>query len=171
MVIAVSNLARRPSGPRRPLASGPRAPAALPKTPRGPVALSRPPAGYVRWLTELKAAISTSRRRTVAAANSALVELYWRIGREILERQRAHGWGAKVIERLARDLAVAFPDMRGFSRANLMYMRAFAEAWPDAAIVQQLVGQLTARAAVRCRSCPRRALPFAAGSASTLVDH
>lgn len=29
-----------------------------------------------------------------------------------------------------------------FSRANLMYMRAFAEAWPDAEIVQQLVGQL-----------------------------
>lgn len=36
----------------------------------------------------------------------------------------------------------AFPDMNGFSRANLMYMRAFAEAWPDAEIVQQAVGQL-----------------------------
>ena len=36
----------------------------------------------------------------------------------------------------------AFPDMKGFSRANLMYMRAFADAWPDAAIVQQAVGQL-----------------------------
>jgi len=32
--------------------------------------------------------------------------------------------------------------MKGFSRANLLYMRAFAEAWPDAAIVQQAVGQL-----------------------------
>ncbi|WP_225587210.1 PDDEXK nuclease domain-containing protein [Methylomonas fluvii] len=32
--------------------------------------------------------------------------------------------------------------MKGFSRANLMYMRAFAEAWPDAEIVQQLVGRL-----------------------------
>ena len=32
--------------------------------------------------------------------------------------------------------------MKGFSRANLMYMRAFAEAWPDAEIVQQAVGQL-----------------------------
>lgn len=50
--------------------------------------------------------------------------------------------GSKVIERLAHDLRVAFPDMKGFSRANLMYMRAFAEAWPDAEIVQQAVGQL-----------------------------
>jgi predicted nuclease of restriction endonuclease-like (RecB) superfamily len=32
--------------------------------------------------------------------------------------------------------------MKGFSRANLMYMRAFAEAWPDEQIVQQAVGQL-----------------------------
>jgi hypothetical protein len=39
-----------------------------------------------------------------------------------------------VIERLAHDLRTAFPEMKGFSRANLMYMRAFAEAWPDAGI-------------------------------------
>ncbi len=47
-----------------------------------------------------------------------------------------------MIERLSRDLRFAFPDMKGFSRANLMHMRAFAEAWPDASIVQQAVGQL-----------------------------
>ena len=67
--------------------------------------------------------------------------LYWQIGRDILARQAEQGWGAKVIERLAHDLRTAFPDMKGFSRANLMYMRAFAEAWPDAEIVQQAVGQ------------------------------
>lgn len=68
--------------------------------------------------------------------------LYWQIGRDILARQASQGWGAKVIERLAHDLRTAFPEMKGFSRANLMYMRAFAEAWPDAEIVQQAVGQL-----------------------------
>ena len=35
-----------------------------------------------------------------------------------------------------------FPDLGGFSRANLMYMHAFAEAWPEEAIVQQAVGQI-----------------------------
>ena len=54
----------------------------------------------------------------------------------------AQGWGAKVIERLSQDLRSAFPEMKGFSRANLMYMRAFAAAWPDEQIVQQAVGQL-----------------------------
>jgi len=58
------------------------------------------------------------------------VLLYWQIGRDILVRQAEQGWGAKVIERLSYDLRTAFPDMKGFSRANLTYMRAFAEAWP-----------------------------------------
>ena len=62
--------------------------------------------------------------------------------KDILARQNREGWGSKVIERLAQDLRNAFPEMKGFSRANLMYMRSFAEAWPDAAIVQQAVGQL-----------------------------
>jgi predicted nuclease of restriction endonuclease-like (RecB) superfamily len=76
------------------------------------------------------------------AVNRELVLLYWHIGRDILARQVAQGWGAKVIERLAHDLRAAFPEMKGFSRANLMYMRSFADAWPDAEIVQQAVGQL-----------------------------
>ncbi|MBV5328536.1 MAG: hypothetical protein JZU65_13025 [Chlorobium sp.] len=32
--------------------------------------------------------------------------------------------------------------MKGLSRANLMYIRPFAQAWPDVVIVQQPVGQL-----------------------------
>jgi len=47
-----------------------------------------------------------------------------------------------VIDRLAHDLRTAFPEMQGFSPRNLKYMRAFAEAWPDAEIVQQVAAQL-----------------------------
>lgn len=75
-------------------------------------------------------------------AASTYSVLYWQIGRDILERQAQQGWGSKVIERLARDLREAFPEVKGFSRANLMDMRAFAEAWGEAEIVQQTVGQL-----------------------------
>lgn len=100
------------------------------------------PQGYAHWLGELKHRIHTAQQRAVLAVNRELVLLYWQIGCEILQRQDKEGWGAKVIERLARDLRTAFPDMKGFSRANLMYMRAFADAWPDKAIVQQAVGQL-----------------------------
>ena len=52
------------------------------------------------------------------------------------------GVPAKVIERLAQDLRNAFPDMKGFSPRNLKYMRAFAQAWPDAPFVQEVLAQL-----------------------------
>lgn len=100
------------------------------------------PADYAAWLAELKTRIHSAQQRAALAVNRELLLLYWQIGRDILARQDREGWGAKVIERLAQDLRSAFPDMKGFSRANLMYMRAFAEAWPDAEIVQQAVGRL-----------------------------
>lgn len=50
--------------------------------------------------------------------------------------------GTKVIDRLAHDLRSAFPDMKGFSSRNLKYMRAFAQAWPDAEFVHAVLAQL-----------------------------
>ncbi|MDR2677885.1 MAG: DUF1016 N-terminal domain-containing protein, partial [Zoogloeaceae bacterium] len=97
----------------------------------------RIPADYASWLADIKRRVAAARQRAALAVNAELILLYWQIGRDILQRQSAQGWGSKVIERLARDLREAFPDMKGFSRANLLYMRAFAEAWDDAEIVQQ----------------------------------
>lgn len=99
-------------------------------------------ADYGVWLASLKIRIQSAQQRANLSVNRELILLYWQIGRDILKRQQAQGWGAKVIEQLAKDLMAAFPDMKGFSRSNLMYMRAFHEAWPEESIVQQLVGQL-----------------------------
>ncbi len=97
---------------------------------------------YAQWLVELKSLIRSSRIKASLAVNRELVMLYWRIGSEIIARQAQQGWGAKVIEQLASDLRSEFPDMKGLSLRNLKYMRAFAESWPDEAIVQQLGAQI-----------------------------
>jgi predicted nuclease of restriction endonuclease-like (RecB) superfamily len=97
---------------------------------------------YEEFLQDLKERIRNSQVRAALAVNRELVLLYWQIGREILKRQQEQGWGAKVIEKLAKDLKREFPDISGFSRSNLLSMRAFAEAYPDEPIVQQLVGQI-----------------------------
>ena len=73
------------------------------------------PGDYADWLADLKARIHAAQQRAVLAVNRELVLLYWQIGRDILARQSAQGWGAKVIDRLARDLRQAFPEMKGFS--------------------------------------------------------
>lgn len=100
------------------------------------------PEGYADWLTQLKTEIAQRRQRAALAVNAELVWLYARLGRDILDRQRRLGWGAKVIDRLARDLKAAFPDMRGFSSRNLKYMAFFAEHCPDGQFGQQPAAQL-----------------------------
>ena len=100
------------------------------------------PAGYAALLEELKTRIRTAQLRAAFAVNRELILLYWSIGRDILARQQAEGWGTKVIDRLARDLGREFPGVEGFSPRNLKYMRAFAEAWPEEEFVQQVIAQL-----------------------------
>ena len=100
------------------------------------------PAEYATVLDELKNRIQSERLRVTLAANSAMVLMYWDIGKVILDRQGQQGWGAKVIDRLSHDLKIAFPDMKGFSPRNLKYMRKFAEAWPEREIVQRTVAQI-----------------------------
>jgi len=100
------------------------------------------PRDYAETLSAIKRRIQQERLRVVLAANSAMVLLYWDIGRMILDRQERAGWGAKVIDRLSADLREAAPEMHGLSPRNLKYMRAFAAAWPEREIVQRVVAQL-----------------------------
>jgi len=98
--------------------------------------------GYQDLLARLKSQIRTAQLRAAVAVNQELVLLYWRIGTEILARQKEDGWGTRVIERLAKDLRSEFPEMQGLSPRNLGYMKSFAEAWPDETILQQLAAKL-----------------------------
>ncbi|WP_217518767.1 PDDEXK nuclease domain-containing protein [Vibrio metschnikovii] len=100
---------------------------------------------YQNWLLTLKQQVQQSQQKASLAVNAELVALYWSIGHQIAFKQQDQGWGTKVVEQLAQDLKQAFPAMKGFSRSNLMSMRAFALAWPDFEsnpIVQQAVGQI-----------------------------
>jgi predicted nuclease of restriction endonuclease-like (RecB) superfamily len=97
------------------------------------------PASYPELLQDLKSRIRDARLRASFAVSRELVLLYWSIGREILDRQRAEGWGAKVIDRLSHDLQLEFPGVEGYSPRNLKYMRTLAEAWSAPAKVPQLV--------------------------------
>jgi predicted nuclease of restriction endonuclease-like (RecB) superfamily len=100
------------------------------------------PGGYAELLADLKATVQAARWQAQRVVNTELLRLYWRLGHTVLQRQQAEGWGTRVIDRLAADLRAAFPEMRGLSRSNLFYMRSFAAAWPEPAIIQQAVGRL-----------------------------
>jgi predicted nuclease of restriction endonuclease-like (RecB) superfamily len=104
--------------------------------------LSEVPSGYIDMRNAIIVKIQKNRLRFAIQVNSGMIELYWEIGNEILNRQKNEGWGAKVIDRLSKDLKDAYPELSGFSPRNLKYMRKFAEYWSDVQIVQQVVAQL-----------------------------
>lgn len=98
--------------------------------------------GYLQFMDNIKGEIQKQRVSIVLRANSGMICLYWNIGKAILDKQNEEGWGAKVIDRMSKDLKEAFPDMAGFSPRNIKYMRKFAESWPDFEIVQRVVAQI-----------------------------
>ncbi len=127
-----------PAGSERKSRGRKRGGASFPAT----IASSELPDGYLDVLGKIKHHIQAARLRTVMAANAAMVTLYWNVGALILERQAREGWGAGVIDRLSTDLCAAYPEMSGLSPRNLLFMRSFAAAYPEAPIVKQLVSLL-----------------------------
>ena len=69
--------------------------------------------------------------RAARAVNTEVIELYWRIGKLLLDRQSRDQWGSRTVQRLSEDLRAEFPGMRGLAPRNLAYMRSFAAAWPN----------------------------------------
>ena len=107
-----------------------------------PPASSTLPDWYGEMLDNIRRLVADGRRKVMWTANVQMSMMYYNIGKEILRRQDAEGWGARVVDRLSVDLKHAFPEMQGFSPRNLKYMRRFAGLWPDEQIVQRIVAQL-----------------------------
>lgn len=84
---------------------------------------------YAAFLEQLKTKVQQAQLKASLAVNSELIQLYWDIGKSIVEKQEQEGWKAQIIEKLCKDLQNAFPGIRGFSRANIFKMRAFYLAY------------------------------------------
>jgi predicted nuclease of restriction endonuclease-like (RecB) superfamily len=103
-----------------------------------------PPRVADRLLSDIRGLIEQARQQVARTVNSAMVGLYWHIGtriREDLLRKNRAEYGEEIVQTLSAQLALEYG--RGFGRRNLFYMVQFAEAFPDAEIVQTLSGQLS----------------------------
>jgi predicted nuclease of restriction endonuclease-like (RecB) superfamily len=104
------------------------------------------PADYAPFLESLKSRVRQAQTKAMLSVNRELIQLYWEIGRLIVERQEQAGWGKGVVDRLAADVQKAFPGMSGFSPVNVWRMRAFYLAYrPDPPILSQPVTEFADR--------------------------
>jgi predicted nuclease of restriction endonuclease-like (RecB) superfamily len=78
---------------------------------------------YLKWLENLKAEISRNRQRAALSVNEIAMQTYWKIGQDIIEKEKQFKWGSDFLNRLSRDLSDHFKDIKGFSRRNLYAIR------------------------------------------------
>ncbi len=78
---------------------------------------------YKAWLKQLKQKIKLAQFKAAVSINTQLMELYWELGKDIVQKQNEANWGDAVLNQLALDLKLSFPDMSGFSRRNLYAIR------------------------------------------------
>lgn len=100
------------------------------------------PKNYASFLEQLKKRVRESQLKASIAVNTELIQLYWDIGKAIVEKQEQEEWGGQVIEKLCGDLQAAFPGIQGFSRANVFKMRAFYIAYSKVSQAVRLLSEL-----------------------------
>lgn len=98
---------------------------------------------YQKWLQNLCDEIDRQRLKAVMQLNASTLQHYWWLGNDILKKQQAQGWGAKVIDMLSTDLLKRYGNDSGYSIRNLKYMRQFAVEYPDFPFVQVPFAQIT----------------------------
>ncbi|MBM9615709.1 DUF1016 family protein [Desulfobulbus rhabdoformis] len=103
---------------------------------------NNPGSDYAHLLAKVKERVRSAQYTALKAVNTALVGLYWDIGRMIVERQKDADHGTAIAEQLSNDLQTEFPGISGFSRRNVFYMREFYLLYHDDKRVQPLVAQI-----------------------------
>ena len=74
--------------------------------------------------------------RMIASANADMLFHYWKVGHFILYLQKKEGWGSKVIDNLSKAIRSKYPDKKGYSTRNLIYMCQFAKAYPMESLLE-----------------------------------
>ncbi len=113
---------------------------------------------YRRWIISIKQRIQASQLKAAVAVNRELLDLYWYLGEQILEKQKNAQWGEGFMRQMSLDLLDDFPDVKGFSVRNLQRIRRWYQFWTGgekaglpiapqavaklAAIAPQLVAQI-----------------------------
>lgn len=87
---------------------------------------------YVEWLSDIKQQLQKTQIKAAIQVNTAMLEFYWRLGRDLVEKKAEQVWGTGIVKQLSLDLRAAFPDVKGLSVVNLYFMRRWYTFYRDA---------------------------------------
>ena len=95
------------------------------------------------FVTDIKQKILSSQYEALKTVNKELITLYWEIGKSIVEKQEAFGWGKAVVKNLSEELQKEFVGIKGFSVQNLWNMRQFYLEYRENKKLQPLAGEIS----------------------------
>lgn len=108
-----------------------------------------------QWLSDLKIKLRQTQLKASLCVNSTMLNFYWELGSDIVEKQATFKWGEGLFLQLSKDLKNEFPDMNGFSVSNLRYIRQwYLFYYQSVTIHQQPVGELSQQAASQITQIP-----------------
>jgi len=123
--------------------------------------MSDHPLDLLQDFAEVLGHIQQTRQRVFAQANTALIDLYWRIGQTLSHKVAQGGWGKGVVAELARYITQADSGLKGFSDKNLWRMKQFYEVYQGDEKLSPLVRDVPWTHNViifsRCKSSEERA--------------
>lgn len=82
---------------------------------------------YARLLGELKDRFRRSQIKAAVRVNSAMLEYYWEMGRDISRLYANAKYGSAFFDCLSLDLKAEFPGQAGFSATNIKYAKRWYE--------------------------------------------
>ena len=92
---------------------------------------------YVEWLSDLKLRFQQSQASVAVRVNTAMLEYYWNLGRDIVRKQADSKWGSGFFSQLSQDMRTMFPAETGFSVTNLKYMKRWYAFYYEQVIIRQ----------------------------------
>ena len=101
--------------------------------------------GYIQWITDIKQRFRQSQIKAAVRVNTAMLEFYWSVGRDLVMLRAEERWGSGVVKQFALDMRQAFPDETGFSDTNVKYMKRWYLFYYEKVIKGQRVVDLIGR--------------------------
>ena len=96
--------------------------------------------GYVQWMADIKQRFRQSQLKAAVRVNTAMLEFYWSMGRDIVELRAESKWGSGFFNQLSLDMRTAFPDETGFSVTNLKYMKRWYAFYRERVTIRHQAG-------------------------------
>ena len=96
---------------------------------------------YSQWLKDLSSRYRRSQIKAAVKVNQEMLQFYWELGRDIVERDAENKYGSAFYATLSRDLKNTLPEATSFSETTIRYSKRLYQLYNQILINIPQVGE------------------------------